>query len=147
MMENVAIRGRRRTLGRRRRSVGDGLEVVNAIRRHIVLGDVGGNLELVLGNGRVQMFDARQRVDLGLDGRRHKRREPPGHHLGPERGVDDVECLQVLLVFVRQYAVDVLQPLQRGIVVGAGEGVEIGDYVVSLNDRIQQVYQIEQGLL
>lgn len=92
------------------------------------------------------MLDTRQRVDLLLDGRGHERREPPGHHLGPERRVDDVECLQVLLVFVRQYAVNVLQPLQRRIVVGAGEGVEIGDHVVTFDNGIQQVYQVEQGL-
>lgn len=71
--------------------------------RHIVLGDVGGNLELVLGDGRVEMLDAGQRVDLRLDGRRHERREPPGHHLGPEGGVDDVECLQVFLVSAIEY--------------------------------------------
>lgn len=44
------------------------------------------------------MLDAGQRVHLGFDGRRHEGREPPGHHLGPERRVYDVEGLQVLLV-------------------------------------------------
>lgn len=42
-------------------------------------------------------------MDLCLDGRRHERREPPGHHLGPEGGVDDVECLQVFLVSAIEY--------------------------------------------
>ena len=35
---------------------------------------------------------------LLFDARRHERGEPPGHQLGPERGVHDVEGLQVLLV-------------------------------------------------
>lgn len=29
---------------------------------------------------------------------RHESREPPSHHLRPERGMHDVKCLQVLLV-------------------------------------------------
>lgn len=119
---------------------------MDSIRRHIILGDVGRDFQLILGDGGVQVLDAGQRVHLGFDGRRHEGREPPGHHLGPERRVYDVEGLQVLLVFVRQYAVDVLEPVQRRVVVGTGEGMEIGNHVITLNDRIQQVYQIKQGL-
>lgn len=73
----------------------------NPTYRHVVLGDVGGNFQLILGDGRVQVLHTRKRVHLGLDGRRHERGEPPGHHLSPESGVHDIEGLQVLLVSIR----------------------------------------------
>lgn len=113
---------------------------MDAVRRHIILGNVGGNFKLIFGDSRVQMLNTGQGVNLRLDGGSHKRSEPPGHHLRPERRVDYVERLQVFLVLVRQYAVNVLQPLQRRIIVGAGEGVEIGDHVVTFHNGIQQVY-------
>ena len=49
--------------------------------RHVVLGDEGGHLELVARHHGVEELHAGQVVHLGLDGRRHERREPPGHHL------------------------------------------------------------------
>lgn len=44
------------------------------------------------------MLDTGQRVHFGLDGGRHECGEPPSHHFRPERGMHNVEGLQILLV-------------------------------------------------
>lgn len=69
------------------------LRIPLVTHRHIVLCDVGRDFELVLGDGRVQVLHAGQRVHLRLDRGRHERCEPPGHHFRPDGRVDDVESL------------------------------------------------------
>lgn len=44
------------------------------------------------------MLNAWQRVNFVFDGGRHKRCEPPRHHLGPEGWMYDVESFKILLV-------------------------------------------------
>ena len=56
-------------------------DVANAVDGHVVLGDEGGYLQLIHVDDAVQIFDARHRMDLIFNGRRHKRQEPPGHDL------------------------------------------------------------------
>ena len=56
-------------------------DVADAVDGHVVLGDEGGYLQLIHVDDAVQIFDARHRMDLIFDGRRHKRQEPPGHDL------------------------------------------------------------------
>lgn len=73
------------------RIAGVGLEVMQTIYRHVVLGDKGRHLKLVARHNRIQELDAGQVVHLGLDGRRHERREPPGHHFGPKRRMYYIE--------------------------------------------------------
>lgn len=65
---------------------------------HIIFRNIGGNFQLILCDGRVQMLDTGQRMHFGLDGGRHECGEPPGHHFRPECGVHNVEGLQILLV-------------------------------------------------
>ena len=56
-------------------------DVADAVDGHVVLGDEGGDLQLVHVDDAVQVLDAGHRVHLVLDGRRHERQEPPRHDL------------------------------------------------------------------
>lgn len=67
---------------------------------HIIFRNIGGDFQLILCYGRVQMLDTGQRVHFGLNGGRHECGEPPSHHFRPECGVHNVEGLQILLVSV-----------------------------------------------
>lgn len=93
-----------------------GMEVVESVDRHVVLSDKGGDFKVVPAHDLVQVLHTRQAVHLVLDRGRHERREPPSHHLGPECGMYDVARLQILLILVRQYIINLLQPLEGGIV-------------------------------
>lgn len=115
------------------------LEVMQAVYRHVVLGDEGGHLELVARHHRVQVLHAGQRVHLRLDRRRHERREPPCHHFCPKRGMYNIKRFQVLLILVRQHGVDLFEPGEGRMVGGRGERMEVRDHVVPAHYGVQQL--------
>lgn len=49
-------------------------------------------------------------------------------------------------LLVGKNVVDFAQPVQTGVIVAGRKGVEIRDNVVTFNDGIQQLYQVQQGL-
>lgn len=120
---------------------------MQTVYRHVVLGDEGGQLELVPPHHGVEELHARQRVHLRLDGRRHERREPPRHHLSPKCGVNNVKRFEVLLVFVRQHGVDLLEPGEGRVVAAGRQRVEVRDHVVAVHDRVQQLDQVQESLI
>lgn len=115
---------------------------METVYRHVVLRDEGRHLELVARHDGVQVLDAGQTVDLGFYRRRHERREPPRHHLSPERRMNNVESFQILLVFVRQHRVHLLEPREGRMVRRRGQRVEVRDHVVTAHDRIQEFDQV-----
>lgn len=58
----------------------------------------------------------------------------------------DVESLEVLFVFVGENVINLPQPGERWVIAAVGECVEISDDVITPDDRVQKVYQIEQCL-
>lgn len=77
-----------------------GVEVVETVDRHIVLGDKSWDLEVVPTYDLVQVLHARQAVHLVLDSGGHERREPPRHHLCPKCWMHHVTRLKILFVLV-----------------------------------------------
>lgn len=124
-----------------------GVEVVQPVDRHVVLGDERRDLKVVPADDLVEVLHAREAVHLVLDSGGHERSEPPRHHLRPERRVYHIARLEVLLVLVRQYIVDLLEPLEGWVVGRRSQRVEVGDDVVALDQRVQQVDEVEQGLV
>lgn len=67
-------------------------------------------------------------------------------HLCPKCRMDHIESFQILLVFVWQDVVHLLQPRERGVVATRSKGVKIGDYVVTLDYWVEKKDQVQQRL-
>lgn len=129
------------------RASGAALVVPESVHRHVVLGDVGRYLELVGVDGLVQVLNSGDREHLVFNLRRHKGSEPPGHYFGPQRWMHNVEGFQVLLELVIEHVVDLSDPVQRGMVLCGSQRVEVDDNVVCARHRLQQLDEVEEGLI
>lgn len=61
--------------------------------------------------------------------------------------MDDIKRFQVLLVLILENIINFAHPLHRRMVIAFRQSVEIEDYVVPFNERVQQRYQIQQRLM
>jgi hypothetical protein len=57
------------------------LDVTDTVDGHVILGDEGGDFQLIHVDDVVQIFDTGDRVDFVFNGRGHERQEPPSHDL------------------------------------------------------------------
>ena len=57
------------------------LDVTDTVDSHVILGDEGGDFQLIHVYDVVQVFDTGDRVDFMFNGWRHEREEPPSHDL------------------------------------------------------------------
>jgi hypothetical protein len=57
------------------------LDVTDTVDSHVILGDEGGDFQLIHVYDVVQVFDTGDRVDFVFNGWRHEREEPPSHDL------------------------------------------------------------------
>ena len=60
--------------------------------------------------------------------------------------MDDIERFEVLLVLVLEDVIDLAHPLHWRMVVTFRQSVKVENDVIPFNQRIQQRYQVQQGL-
>jgi len=61
------------------------LDVADTVDGHVILGDEGGDFQLIHVDDVVQVFDTGDRVDFVFNGWGHEREEPPSHDLFTSR--------------------------------------------------------------